>query len=185
MRWVGWLLTLLVIVQSLLVLGASVLTEISAHDSGQQAQRLSQARWLDPDNPVVQEQQLLAAKEPEEKLHYLQALTRGEPARGIHWARLFSLQADLDLATSGTALRQAVRYAPYEPLAQYLLIESGMSHWADLSSDDRRILMGVGYRVLDSRAEFLSSELEGLIERSGLLLLLCLETPALPACESP
>ncbi len=110
--------------------------------------------------------------------HYTQA-SKLRPVGPVSWAIIAEVKSqlgELDLEFE-EALVQSVRLGPWEPLAQTLVVRTGLRNWAQLSGQMRELVRDTAIRGMLSRAPGRRNTMAAILEKQNSLPMVC---PYLP-----
>ncbi len=110
--------------------------------------------------------------------HYTQA-SKLRPASSVSWAIIAEVKSqlgELDLEFE-EALAQSVRLGPWEPMAQILVVRTGLRNWTQLSGQMRELVRDTAIRGMFSRAPGQRNTMAGILEKQNFFPLVC---PYLP-----
>ena len=112
-------------------------------------------------------------------LHHYTLASELRPASSVTWAIIAEVKsqlAELDMEFE-EALAQSVRFGPWEPVAQILIVRVGLRNWAQLSGQTRKLIRDTAIRGMFSRASGQSRRMARLLENQGFLTLVCPHLP--------
>ena len=110
--------------------------------------------------------------------HYTQA-SKLRPVGSVSWAIIAEVKSQLGELDPEfeEALVQSVRLGPWEPLAQILVVRTGLRNWAQLSGQMRELVRDTAIRGMLSRAPGRRNTMAAILEKQNFLPMVC---PYLP-----
>lgn len=112
-------------------------------------------------------------------LHQYTQATSLRPASSVSWAIIAEVKSQLGELDPEfeEALVQSARLGPWEPLAQILVVRTGLRNWVQLSGQMRELVRDAAIRGMLSRAPGRRNKMAAILEKQKFLPLVC---PYLP-----
>jgi tetratricopeptide (TPR) repeat protein len=96
------------------------------------------------------------------------------PNSAALWVRIAAIWAfQRHFDDYADAIESANRLGPWEPLVQVLTVRTGLSHWSDLDSHTRGLVLGAAQRGLQSQSRSQSVRVMALLTEFNALALVC------------
>lgn len=110
--------------------------------------------------------------------HYVRA-SKLRPASSVSWAIIAEVKSQLgELDTEfEEALAQSVRFGPWEPMAQTLIVRTGLRNWSRLTANTRKLVRDTAIRGMLSQAPGQRRTVARILKTQGFLTLVCPHLP--------